>query len=240
MSQSTQSRLADQLVHFDPDCDKSVTAGGADEVNARIKVKRSHDGFGNDMYTRCIDVNLAMNLELNTPACWDNNATVNATLPCYGPGGNSFPSCVSIGYYSSAYIVQCGGIYREDNHCGTFVELHAAMASESHEAGQTMCDLACNMRVLAQARLEGGFVGGYRTTTLPLTIQGNSSQIACEGDYELWWVQRTLWGFVTQFKKNFTVVAPACDFDAAYDQQFQYSTQPLPVDPPSIEFSPKH
>jgi len=50
-----------------------------------------------------------MNLDLNTPACWDHNATINATLPCFGPRGNRFPNCVSIGYYSSAYIVQCGG-----------------------------------------------------------------------------------------------------------------------------------
>jgi hypothetical protein len=91
-----------------------------------------------------------------------------------------------------------------------------------------------------QARLEGGFVGGYRTTTLPLTIHGNASQIVCEGDYELWWVQRTLWGFVTQFKKNFTVVSPACDYDPSYDRMFPYSTQLQYVDPPSIEFVPNH
>ena len=79
-------------------------------------------------------------------------------------------------------------------------------------------------------RLEGGFVGGYRTATLPLTVRGNASQVLCEGDYELWWVQRTLWGFVTQLKKNFTIIAPSCDFDAAYDRQKPFSTRELPVE----------
>jgi hypothetical protein len=51
-TKTVSSRLADQTVHYDPDCEASVVAGGADEVNARIKVKRSHDGFGNDIYTR--------------------------------------------------------------------------------------------------------------------------------------------------------------------------------------------
>lgn len=64
--------------------------------------------------------------------------------------------------------------------------------------------------MLFQARLEGGFVGGYRTTTIPLTIHGNASQIVCQGNYELWWVQRTLWGFVTQ------VIALLLDIDASF------------------------
>mmetsp|Transcript_22181 Transcript_22181/g.28944 ORF Transcript_22181/g.28944 Transcript_22181/m.28944 type:complete len:410 (-) Transcript_22181:295-1524(-) len=242
--ETTKSRLADQAVHYDADCDESLVAGGSDEVNARIKVKKTYDGFGNNIYTRCIGVNLAINLELNTPACWDHNTTVNATLPCQGPGGEKFPSCVAVGYYSSAYIVQCGGVYREDNHCGTFIELHAALSSENSgvgwEPGRAVCDLDCNMRVLSQTRLEGGFVGGYRTTTLPLTRYGNASQVVCQGNYELWWVQRTLWGFVTQFKKNFTVVSPECDFDIAYDSQRPYSTMDLPVEAPSIEFKPGH
>lgn len=234
----TQSRLSDQLVQFDPDCVSDVVAGSDDEaMHVSTKIKKSYDSFGNDVYTQCVGENLAMDLEVAAPACWDNNATVNATLSCTTVGGDTFPNCVAIAYYSSAHIVQCGGLYREDNHCGTFVELHAALSGGQGESsgsassaalrakarGLPECDLECNLAILSQVRLEGGFVAGYRTATMPLTVRGNASMAVCAGDYELWWVQRTLWGFVTQLKKNFTVVAPPCDFDTAYDQQRAYA-----------------
>jgi len=48
------------------------------------------------------------------------------------------------------------GVYREDNHCGTFIELHAALSSENSgvgwEPGRAVCDLDCNMRVLSQVQ----------------------------------------------------------------------------------------
>lgn len=71
-------------------------------------------------------------------------------------------------------------------------------------------------------------------------MRGNATEVVCEGDYELWWVQRTLWGSVTQLKKNFTVIAPACDFDVAYDRQKSFSTAALPVDPDPVVFTPGH
>jgi len=247
----SQSRLSDQLVYFDPDCGNDVVAGSTGEQRHVVtSIKKGYDGFGNDVYTQCVGQHLAMDLEVSAPACWDHNATVNATLSCTAVGGDTFPSCIAIAYYSSAHIVQCGGVYREDNHCGTFVELHPALsghydggesaALRAKAKGLPACDLACNLAVLSQVRLEGGFVAGYRTATLPLTVQGNASKVVCAGDYELWWVQRTLWGYVTQLKKNFTVVAPACDFDTAYDQQRAFSTAALPEESASTDFYPKH
>lgn len=245
------SRLQDQYLHFDPDCDETIIAGSFRETKGTLSVKSSFDGFGNDVFTRCVGHNLAMDLDLKAPACWDHNNTVNATLPCFTVNGDRFPSCLAIGYFSSAYVVQCGGAYREDDHCGTFVELHQAKTGEVAAAaasatltglatGKSACGVRCNERVLAQVRLEGGFSGGYRTTTLPLTIRGNASEVVCEGNYELWWVQRTLWGFVTQFKKNFTVVAPECDFDVPYDREEQFSTAALPEFTEATGFVPGH
>ena len=198
-----RSRLMDNSVFFDPGCTSEVVSGGALERSGTLPVKKFYDSFGNDMYSQCIGENLAMDLELKTPRCWDHNATVNSTLTCSTVNGDRFSSCVAIGYFASAAIVQCGGKFREDDHCGTFIELHAAQSNEeeSGSSGRT-CDMECNEQPLSQVRLEGGFVGGYRTTTIPLTILGNSSQVVCEGKFELWWVQRTRWGFITQFKKK--------------------------------------
>lgn len=236
-----QSRLQDQFVHFDSSCSEVVAAGGAAELRGAVKVKHTYDGFGNDVYTQCVGHNLAMDLRLETPACWDHNATVNATLPCVTVHGDVFPSCLAIAYFSSAYVVQCGGAYREDNHCGTFVELHEAQSFPGGKTSKVACDARCNAAVLSQVRLEGGFGNGYRTATLPLTVRGNATQVICEGSYELWWVQRTLWGFVTQLKKNFTAVAPACDFDSTYDRQKAFSSATLPdFQEPTTRFVPGH
>ena len=34
---------------------------------------------GNDVYTQCVGHNLAMDLEVQAPVCWDQNSTVRAT-----------------------------------------------------------------------------------------------------------------------------------------------------------------
>jgi len=72
-------------------------------------------------------------------------------------GGDEFPSCVAVAYTSTAYIVQCGGAYREDNHCGTFIELHAAKTIHPDARGvaraKTPCDVDCNEVVLSQVNV---------------------------------------------------------------------------------------
>jgi hypothetical protein len=45
----TKSRLADQTVHFDADCTDDASNM---TVDAKLKVKRTYDGFGNDIFTR--------------------------------------------------------------------------------------------------------------------------------------------------------------------------------------------
>ena len=78
--QYSDSRLRDQLVYFDRDCEDPVEAGGKAEVQRpQGGVKHTYDGFGNDVYTQCVGHNLAMDLEVQAPVCWDQNSTVRAT-----------------------------------------------------------------------------------------------------------------------------------------------------------------
>ena len=42
----------------------------------RLKVKHTYDGYGTDRYTRCVGYNLAMDLDIKQPVCWDHNTTV--------------------------------------------------------------------------------------------------------------------------------------------------------------------
>ena len=43
-----------------------------------------------------------------------------------------------------------------------------------------------------------------------------------------------------KFKKNFTVVAPVCDFDTQYDREEMFSTISLPEFAEPSEFTPGH
>jgi hypothetical protein len=54
--------------------------------------------------------------------------------------------CLELGVTQNALIVECGGRYRADPHCGTYLEVH-----RPGHAG-----------VLAEARLPGMFTSGYR------------------------------------------------------------------------------
>lgn len=41
----------------------------------------------------------------------------------------------------------------------------------------------------------------------------NNHTVVCKGDYQLWWVQRTLYNFIVHLKKPIRVIDPPCDFD---------------------------
>ncbi len=32
--------------------------------------------------------------------------------------------CLEVGFTQNAWIVECGGDYKDDSHCGTFLEIH--------------------------------------------------------------------------------------------------------------------
>jgi hypothetical protein len=67
---------------------------------------------------------LASMYEVEMPACWDRNESINALLPCYAVDGLKKPNCVTVGYVQTGYIAQCFGLFTLSNHCGTFLELH--------------------------------------------------------------------------------------------------------------------
>mmetsp|Transcript_36227 Transcript_36227/g.59289 ORF Transcript_36227/g.59289 Transcript_36227/m.59289 type:complete len:344 (-) Transcript_36227:94-1125(-) len=203
---SSESRLPDQYILYDDECREDgqgkpyriviTMPQGDGEVNVTNDY--------NDAY--CVGNYKSMDQDIILPPCWDNNATVDATASCSTLKGDVFSNCVSFGYTSSAYIVQCGNDYVEDNHCGTFIELH----SPDDET------------ILSQTRLEGGFTNGYRTTIIPLIYRGDSEKIVCKGDYELWWVQRTLYDFRIQLKKPFYVATPDCTFNQIADVYYPF------------------
>lgn len=144
-----------------------------------------------------------------TPPCFDRNATgIDARNGCAGRSGVPMANCVAVGYASTAYIAQCGGEFAEDNHCGTFLELH----------------LPGKRGIISQTKLTTPITSGYATTVLPLTWFGDTSRIACEGPYEIWWVQRTRFNFVIQLRKRIRLFAPKCEFEKTLDLYQRYTS----------------
>mmetsp|Transcript_20358 Transcript_20358/g.26298 ORF Transcript_20358/g.26298 Transcript_20358/m.26298 type:complete len:344 (-) Transcript_20358:103-1134(-) len=205
---SSESRLPDQYIIYDEECREDdegeayriveTIPCGDDEKNTTLDYE--------DPY--CLGDYKSRDESIILPPCWDNNASIDATATCSTLDGTIFQNCVAFGYSSSAYIVQCGNDFVEDNHCGTFIELH----------------FPDDETILSQTRLEGGFTNGHRTSIMPLIYQGDSTKIICQGDYELWWVQRTLYDFRIQLKKKFYVSTPGCSFDTFADVYYPYYT----------------
>jgi len=207
---SANSRLPVQYIVYDSNC-RSDAHGNAYRI-----VETPSNGTNSSVSTfydykdpYCMGNYEAMADKIILPPCWDNNSTVDANLSCLTTNGMSFPNCVAFGYTSTAYIVQCGKSFIESNHCGTFIELHFPGQNE----------------ILSQTRLEGGFTSGYRTSIIPLIFQGDPTKIICKGNYELWWVQRTLYNFIIQLKKKIFVQNPDCTFDFEKDIYYRYYFQ---------------
>ncbi|OQR91655.1 hypothetical protein ACHHYP_04500 [Achlya hypogyna] len=191
------SRIGDFPSVFDPDC--LVDSSGKVYRNTTVHHSDGSVSFAIDYSSTCVDLDFAIEASASQsyPACWDNNGSVNALSSCYTFDGRVKPNCVSVAYMQTAFIVQCMGIFALDNHCGTFLELH--------KPGDEV--------ILAQTRLTAEFPNGYRTTTLPLFFQGNTSRTVCLGDYEIWWVLRTQFKFIVKYRKSFHVASPVCEFD---------------------------
>ncbi|KAG1709606.1 hypothetical protein DVH05_020264 [Phytophthora capsici] len=200
------SRIGDRPSIFDSNCylddnlvpyrlQKTLSATG-------LRVTKNYTNSGCIGRLRAL---VPMN-EVVRPACWDYNDSVNALASCYNVDGRKQETCVAVGFMQTSYIVQCGGAFELSNHCGTFLELH--------EPG--------NGLILSQTRLLGQYPNGFRTTTLPLFFRGDRTRTVCTGDYEIWWVQRTLYNFIVQKKKKFRITSPQCDFDFATNKYKNY------------------
>lgn len=135
------------------------------------------------------------------PRCFCLDPFLATFSACRAPSdGSALPQCIEVGFTQTAYIVECGGEFENDAHCGTFLEIHRPGPDY--------------MSVLAEAKLRGQTTSGYRMTVLSTTCvlrwrcvpaalcavtahpsscryKGNASQSLCVGDHEVWWVLRT-------------------------------------------------
>ena len=186
-------------VDTDPAKCTSDAAAAAEkrEVTMRLYTEILTDGLHQTTAVECdpscYDLHAGLTQYPVLPACWDNNATVDATLDCYNTTGDPGKTCVTIGYTSTAYVPECGGRFEGDDHCGVFIELHR-IGDE---------------RVLADAKVPGGswaFPSGYRMMRMPLTYLGDLDRVVCEGRYELWWVSRTRYNFMVEYRKPPVVI----------------------------------
>ena len=103
-------------------------------------------------------------------SCMDNNETVNAMLPCYDIGGELLPHCMQVAYSQSSFIHVCGGEFADDDHCGTYLEIHRQNGSpyDSEEVA------------LADTKITTMETAGMVTATISLFYKGDPSKILCE------------------------------------------------------------
>ena len=162
----------------------------------------------------CVMARVARAAPARFPACWNWNESIVADAGCAAPAdGAPLALCMAVGFTQTAHIIQCGGKFRTDEHCGTFLEVHRPGRAE----------------VLAEARLPQLAPSGYRMTVLPTTYRGNDSAVLCwdaalRGAYEVWWVLRTRGGFNVERRVPFTVVSPLCDWDAKTNRFLPFAT----------------
>lgn len=162
----------------------------------------------------CVDVRLAKRESSLHPPCFNYNETMVADKQCRSPSDNSpLDLCVEIGIMQTAHILECGGAYEADPHCGTWVEVHRRGFAE----------------VLSATRIKSVFTSGYRTTVLSTTYKRASDRVLCFdplklGNYEVWWVQRTLDRWRVERRIPFRIVSPLCDWDAVNNRYQPYAT----------------
>ena len=138
------------------------------------------------------------------PDCWDYNNTVSATTEdeldhVYATlvDGTKVIDSVTIGYTFNGWVMECGGEYKHDPRCGTYLEIH----------------VPGDERIVSEKQLPGGLMNGYRTIDMPMIYKFNKDRVICAGDYEIWWVLRTPSNKVVEYVKRFRTIRPACDFN---------------------------
>jgi len=120
-------------------------------------------------HSACIDDRFAAGAARTTPACWDNNRTVDTTLDCYTAAGKRKKHCMQVSYSQNAYVSVCGQDFENNDHCGTYLEIHK-------ENGTPYDDEAT---ILSDVKVTTPVTNGMQTTTLPLTYKGDPSRILC-------------------------------------------------------------
>ena len=162
----------------------------------------------------CIMAQVARGVPLAYPQCWNWNTSVVADAGCRSPkDGTPLALCVELGFLQTLHIVQCGGRFHDDNHCGTFLEIHRPAVAEK----------------LAEVRLPRVDSSGYRMTIMPTTYKQNDTQVLCwdpkrRGAYEVWWVLRTRYNYIIERRVPFAVMSPLCDWDPLLNHYQPYAT----------------
>eukprot|EP00752_Nemacystus_decipiens_P006299 g5679.t1 len=141
------SRFADDEIVIEENCTAAGEPEGLSCVGFRQKQQRS----------------------ANVARCMDNNQTVDAGGSCQNLHGEISEHCLALGYSQTAISVTCGGKFAEDDHCGTFLELHMGYANFYVDTEE----------VLSEVRLLTENVTGYTTTTIPTTWMNDSSRVLC-------------------------------------------------------------
>ncbi|CAN0212441.1 unnamed protein product [Ectocarpus sp. 12 AP-2014] len=144
---TANSRFADDEIVIEDNCTAAGVPDGLSCVGFRQKQQRS----------------------TSVARCTDNNQTVDAGSSCQNVAGEVSEHCLAVGYSQTAISVICGGDFAEDDHCGTFLELHVGYANY----------YADTEGVLSEVRLLTANVTGYTTTTIPTTWMNDSSKILC-------------------------------------------------------------
>ena len=168
--------------------------------------------------TDCYEVRLARKPFPILPRCWNRNETVIGDGTCRSPSdGSSLNLCIELGITQTGFIYECGGEFKEDPHCGTFLEIHRPGFADK----------------VSETRLRGLYPSGYRMTVISTTYKGDPNRTICydqikQGKFEMWWVQRTRHNLVVERRVPFTVISPECDWDDPNNRYLPYATLYLP------------
>ncbi|CAN0375993.1 unnamed protein product, partial [Pylaiella littoralis] len=182
------SRFADDEVVIDDNCTAAGEPEGLSCVGFRQKQQRA----------------------ANVARCTDNNQTVDAGGSCQDLNGEFSEHCLAVGYSQTAISVTCGGEYADDDHCGTFLELHMGYSNSYVDTED----------VLSEVRLLTENVTGYTTTTLPMTWVNDSSKILCAFEHV-----SLLEGTMVLISED----APVCCCPRAFSQKDQFGSLFCPV-----------
>lgn len=120
-------------------------------------------------FSFCAGKNYAFKKSPMTPACMDNNQSVNAMKSCTSPDGVTEPHCVAVAYSQNAFIGQCNPDVDHDDHCGTYLEVHQIEGTP----------YSLQTDVISDRMLTTRNVSGYYTTTLSLNWMKQPSKVLC-------------------------------------------------------------
>ena len=159
--------------------------------------------------------------------CWDYNTSLVADNDCYWGNGTRRPFCVTMAFSSTNYVAQCTGFrnhgeFSNDNHCGTFIEIHLPNITRGLLTG--LYSEVQIEDVLIDVKVPPGLASGFRTIPLPTQLNNNPRRILCRGSYQVWWVLRTPSEFIIEKRKTVFFESPICDWDPYNKRYRPYAT----------------